>query len=819
MIVIKNLNKYFNKGKRNQVHVINDTSLKLDDNGLIALLGPSGCGKTTLLNTIGGLDKAKSGKIFIDGKQLSSRSAHRVDKMRNLNIGYIFQDYKLVDNLSVYDNVSLVLKMVGIKDKKEIKTRVEFVLEKVDMLRYKNRPAGMLSGGERQRVGIARAIVKDPAIILADEPTGNLDSKNTIEIMNIIKTISKDRLVILVTHERNLAKFYASRIIELQDGAVVTDYINDHNDNLDYVIDNKFYLKDFANKDNFNNKNHNINIYSDKEENINLDIVIKNGNVYIKSNSIEKIEVIDEHSKIELLDEHYKQMDQSDLAKYEFNFREVINNNIKKRYSGILNPFTLLIKGFQKVFDFSVIKKLLLVGFVISGMFIMYAFSSIAATLHVEDSDFVDTNKNYSIISLNNIGVEDYLSYETYNGVGYLLPGNSQVSFNLKYDEYYQTSSIPDTLSGSLSGASLISAKDIVSGKMPENNYEIVVDKTILQKLIDDDTMHFAKMAGITDVDKFLGKVVTITNLNNFTIVGICDLQSPSIYVAEGMMINILYNSTSSPYMGGVMYSEVVDLSMAENTYVDYSLVTDKIEIKKGRLPENDYEVMVNISNKDAMPLNKKIDAKINDTKLTVVGYYDSQDPLTYYLVNSNTIKYALIKKSTDITVYGPDKVTAIESFRAAGLNINDSYEKGRDNYMKSKRDSMIASLTVSGIIILISLIEIFLMTRSSFLSRIKEVGIYRAIGVKKSDIYKMFTGEIIAITTLTSVPGILFAAYILKVLSGIEFLSNYFIINLQMILVSIVFIYLFNLVVGLIPVFTTMRKTPAAIMARTDLE
>ena len=201
MLEIKGAKKYFNRHKKNQVCAIDDTTLTLDNNGLVALLGPSGCGKTTLLNSIGGLDKLSKGSIFIDGKKISSRFSYKVDKIRNLNVGYIFQDYKLVEDLSVYDNVSIVLKMIGIKDKNEIKKRVEYVLDKVGMLRYKKRPASMLSGGERQRVGIARAIVKDPDIILADEPTGNLDSKNSLEIMKIIRSIAKDRLVILVTHE------------------------------------------------------------------------------------------------------------------------------------------------------------------------------------------------------------------------------------------------------------------------------------------------------------------------------------------------------------------------------------------------------------------------------------------------------------------------------------------------------------------------------------------------------------------------------------------------------------------------------------------
>ena len=132
MIKLEKVNKYYNRYKKNEIHVINNTSLKLDNTGLVALLGPSGCGKTTLLNAIGGLDKVTSGKIYIDGKKLP-RNSNKVDKIRNLNIGYIFQDYYLVDSLSVYDNVALALKITGIKDKEEIK-KLECIDTETDML-------------------------------------------------------------------------------------------------------------------------------------------------------------------------------------------------------------------------------------------------------------------------------------------------------------------------------------------------------------------------------------------------------------------------------------------------------------------------------------------------------------------------------------------------------------------------------------------------------------------------------------------------------------------------------------------------------------
>ena len=408
MIRIENLNKYYNKGRKNQIHVIDNTNIELPDKGLVALLGASGSGKTTLLNAIGGLDKVNRGNIYINDKKITRRCSSKIDNIRNLNVGYIFQDYKLIDNMSVYDNVAMVLKMIGIKDKDEIKKRVEYILERVSMYRYRHRPCGMLSGGERQRVGIARALVKNPDIILADEPTGNLDSKNTIEIMNIIKSISRDKLVIMVTHEVDLAKFYASRIIEIVDGKVEKDYVNKNNDDLDYRIDNKFYLKDF--KYHSENKDSGINIdyYSDKVDKLNLIIVYKNGNLYIKNKDNEKIEVIDNSSSIELINDNYKKLDKSVYEEYSFDYDKIINKDFKLKYSSIFNIFSIFSSGIRRVFGYSLVKKLLLIGFFLSACFLTYSVSNVIGIMTLEEENFVSTNKNYLLLDTGYNNVNNY---------------------------------------------------------------------------------------------------------------------------------------------------------------------------------------------------------------------------------------------------------------------------------------------------------------------------------------------------------------------------------------------------------------------------
>lgn len=798
MIRIENLNKYYNRRRKNQIHVINNTNIELPDSGLVALLGASGSGKTTLLNAIGGLDKVNKGNIFINDKRITRRCVNKIDEIRNLNVGYIFQDYKLVDNMSVYDNVSIALKMIGIKDKDEIKRRVEYILERLGIYRYRYRPCSMLSGGERQRVSIARAIVKNPDIILADEPTGNLDSKNTIEIMNIIKSISKDKLVILVTHEVDLAKFYADRIIEIVDGKIDKDYENKNDLGLDYRIDNKFYLKDF--KYHNQNKDNDINIdyYSDTKDKLSLVIIVKNGNIYIKNKDIEKIEVIDSNSNIEIVNDNYKKLDKSVYEKYSFDYDKIINNNIRLKYSSIFNIFSLFGNGFRKVFRYSLVKKLLLIGFFLSSIFVTYSISNMLGIISIEDKDFVNTNKNYMMVDLVKLSVLDYLDYEKDKDINYILPGNSIVSLKIDSSNLYQIKYTDYSIRGSLSSIEMINDSDLIYGRMPSNSSEIVIDKLVYDKCNE------IEMIGLYDISKMIGtSVYLIDNVLEYEIVGIVDNNSPSIYTYNSEFINIISNNSDD-----------------DNSMYDYNLYKDKIKIVSGRIPSGDYEVIVNNSLKDVFKLNKYIDEiKINGNKLKVVGYYTSLDNINSYFVSSNTKKYSLIENSRGLVVYGNDKELLISKFKDDGRELKDSYLVDKEKYISERKDSIISSLIVALIMLIISLIEIILMMRSSFLSRIKEVGIYRAIGVKKSDIYKMFISESFAISSIASLPGILFVSYCLFLLSDISYISSNYVMNIYVLLLCIFVVYIFNILVGLIPVFNTIKKTPAEILARHDLD
>lgn len=803
MIKIEKIDKYFNKFKKNKIHVINNTSLEFESNGLVALLGPSGSGKTTLLNVIGGLDKVRKGNIFINGEKITKKFQGHVDRVRNLNIGYIFQDYKLIEDMSVYDNVALVLKMIGIKDKEEIDKRITYVLEKTGMLRYKKRPCSMLSGGERQRVGIARAIVKNPSIIIADEPTGNLDSKNSVEIMNIIKAISKDKLVILVTHEVNLAKFYASRIIELEDGKIINDYKNENEKDLDYEIGNTLYLKDYKYQENINQTK----VYSNSKIDLNVSIVISNNNIYIKTNDDRKIEVIDEESSIEMIDDHFKNITKEETLKYQFDFNSIINNS-KLKYSSIFNPISFITNGFKKVFNYSILKKILLGGFFLSGIFILFAFSSIAASLKIEDKNFLKINKNYLTVEAKKIRLDDYLNIENKLNADYIIPTNSIVNLKLKTDDFYQFNNYELFLEGSLTDIDFIKNDNLIIGKMPLNDNEILVDKMVIESVIKQEN---AQMMGLRSSKDFLDREIIIPNMDNMKIVGIINSNNPSIYTKRSKFINIIYHTLGN--------NNEKSTNNIENKYEDYNLFLNKVSLKEGRWPENDYEVVVNYNNHDEMKLNKEINKTINNHKLKVVGYYTSKEQIDTYLVNTNLIKIKLITSASDISIYTKNKEKVLnEAHNNFKINIKDSYLASKDEYIQSRKEGIKTTIISSGIIIIISLIEIFLMIRSSFLSRVKEVGIYRAIGVKRRDIYIMFSGEIIAITCLASIPGILFSTYVISLLTKISYLKSMLLINPIIVGYSILLVFIFNLIVGLVPIYNTLRKRPAEILSRTDI-
>ena len=221
MLELKKIKKSYKTGNFVQ-QALNDVSLQFRKNEFVSILGPSGSGKTTLLNIIGGLDHYDTGDLIINNRSTKNYKENDWNAYRNNCIGFIFQNYNLISHISILENVEMGMTLSGVSSKEKRK-RAKDVLKRVGLSEHAHKKPNQLSGGQMQRVAIARALANNPDIILADEPTGALDTKTSEQIMELIKEISKDKLVIMVTHNRELAEKYSTRIVELKDGKLLTD--------------------------------------------------------------------------------------------------------------------------------------------------------------------------------------------------------------------------------------------------------------------------------------------------------------------------------------------------------------------------------------------------------------------------------------------------------------------------------------------------------------------------------------------------------------------------------------------------------------------
>lgn len=223
MLQIKNLEKFYRTDEV-QTIALNKLSFEVKEGEFVAIMGPSGCGKSTLLNILGLLDNPDGGSFKFNGEEISKYNERKRSQLRKHNVGFVFQSFNLIDELTVFENVELPLIYTGVK-KSERKRRVEEVLEKMQIMHRRNHFPQQLSGGQQQRVAVARAVVNNPKLILADEPTGNLDSSNGNEVMDLLIDLNEaGTTIVMVTHSEHDAK-YSHRIIRMLDGQKVTENI------------------------------------------------------------------------------------------------------------------------------------------------------------------------------------------------------------------------------------------------------------------------------------------------------------------------------------------------------------------------------------------------------------------------------------------------------------------------------------------------------------------------------------------------------------------------------------------------------------------
>lgn len=767
MLTLKHLKKIYKTKSLTQV-ALNDVNVNFRKNEFVTILGQSGSGKTTLLNVIGGLDNYDYGELIINGKSTKNFKDNDWDYYRNSCVGFIFQNYNLINHISVYKNVELALTLSNSKDKRK---KVMDALKKVGLEKHVNKKPNELSGGQMQRVAIARALVNDPKIILADEPTGALDSKNSIMIMELIKKVAKDKLVIMVTHNKELAKKYASRIIELKDGVIINDSkpYNENEIKDDYVKikKTKMSLKAAVNLS-LNN------------------LKTKKGRTFLTSFA----------SSIGLIG----------IALI-LSISNGFNNQIKEYEKNTLSSFPITISKLTSTMDKKELednKKAFTGNYDYPQKNVLYPYSG-EENNKVHENAITDEYLNYiKSIDSNLLSAISYYTVTSFN----LMTTDNNENFKTVSGGSINFNSLPQDLNGD---SYLKDNYDLLSGSYPSSVYDVVlmvdsknrIDKNLLDALFVDSSkkeINFNEIVGkelkVISNDNYYSKI----NENVFAkkepskemydkgitlkIVGIVRGKKDNVLAS---IMDVISESMGSSMVSKIGYSnELINIIVNENK---------ESEIVKYQYNSNGVVFMGGISFDEA-----KI---TKDEALTILGANDVPASINIYPKDF---------KSKEQVISYLDEYNKDKEDEAKILYMD--YAKQIGDLSNGILDGItIVLIAFSSISLLVSSIMIGIITYISVLERTKEIGILRSLGARKKDITRVFNAETLIIGLISGVVSIIITLLLLipinKIIYNATELKNVGVLNPVHAVILVIISIMLTLIGGLIPSKGASKKDP----------
>ncbi len=766
MLELKDIKKSITLANYTQV-ALNDVSLKFRKNEFVAILGQSGSGKTTLLNIIGGLDHYDSGDLIINNKSTKKFKDTDWDAYRNNCIGFIFQSYNLISHISILANVELGMTLSGVSKKERRQKAIE-VLKKVGLENHINKKPNQLSGGQMQRVAIARALVNNPDIILADEPTGALDSKTSVQIMELIKEIAKDKLVIMVTHNSELAHDYANRIIELKDGNIISDTnkLEKQNNNKTYTIKKTAMSFLTALSLSFNN------------------IKTKKGRTLLTAfaSSIGIIGISIILSLSNGFDMQINQFEKDTLSSFPITIsRQATEMTAEDMMS--MTP-----DKSDSYIDEEVI----------------YPYDT-ASSMLIHKNVFTDDYLNY----INNIN-PDYIigiSYLRTMSLNMLIKNNDKIN----YVNNLNLTSLPKELKES-EETFLESAYDLLKGSYPKDKTEIVIavneknrlEKNILEVLGIDTTKEEISF------DELIEKEIRIILNDDFYI-------NNNNYFVPNMNYDEIYDEGITLKIVGIVRGKE-DNMLAQ--------IVNTMSMSQGAgniLYSNELAEYIIEQNKDSEIVNAQQDLDYNIltgekftenyTKDDMIAYLGAKD--IPYMINIYPVDFEA--KENIINYLNDNNKDKSDEDKIVYTDLADTFSTLSSNIMDAIGWVLIA---FSGISLIVSSIMIGIITYISVLERTKEIGILRSLGARKKDVSRVFNAETFIIGLASGLIGIIIARLLLfpinAILKDLTNLDNVAVMNPIHTLILITVAIILTLVGGLIPAVIASRKNPVEAL-RTE--
>lgn len=848
MLEIKKISKIYTTESFDQ-KALDEVSISFRENEFVSILGPSGSGKTTLLNIIGGLDKYTAGDLIINGVSTKEYTDRDWDTYRNHKIGFVFQSYNLITHQSILSNVELALTLSGVS-KKERRRKAEKALASVGLKEHMYKRPNQLSGGQMQRVAIARALVNNPDIVLADEPTGALDSKTSEQIMNLLKEVAKDRLVVMVTHNRELAETYSTRIIELKDGVVT-------NDTNPFTVDTKEVVK--QKKD----KRTNMSFKTALGLSLN-NLMTKKGRTILTAfaGSIGIIGIALILSLSSGVQEYIDRVQKETLTSYpltiEANSVDVtsIMTEAQERQKEAIEES----KGSKKVYSNNTIGDM------------MSIFGSKIETNNIKDfKDYVEEKKvldEYaSEISYQYDLDLQIFKADTSDGVLQVHPDSVMESMGFGTDSRMMIGDVwtqmfeNDDLNNQL--------YEVVAGRMPEKYNEVVLLMDSNNR-VSDYVLYAIGLKDQEELEEMLQKIMkgeeVESKIESYTFDEILDLEfkfllNSDYYKKVGNMwvdkredeaylkekvdaaetlkvvgiirpnedVTITTNS-----MGGILYTKELE------TYI-INKANEAVIVKEQKdNPETNVITGLNFEDDDfsiekLTPEQQAYLATLSPEEIAdLVDMYREQSEATYETILRDLGAIDLENPSS-IHIYAKD-FESKDSIKDVITKYNEKQERNGHEENIINYSDLVGMLMsgITGIIdivsyVLISFVSISLVVSSimigiityiSVLERTKEIGILRAIGASKKDVSRVFNAETLIVGFAAGLFGVLVTVLlnipinmVIKALTGVSGISSLPIVGAVVLILISVFL---TMIAGLIPARVASVKDPVEAL-RTE--
>lgn len=763
MLELKKISKSYKTGSFVQ-QALKEVSIQFRNNEFVAILGASGSGKTTLLNIIGGLDQYDSGDLIINNKSTKKFKAIDWDRYRNHCVGFIFQNYNLIPHISILDNVEMGMTLSGVNSKTR-KKKAKEALKKVGLLEHIHKKPNQLSGGQMQRVAIARALVNNPDIILADEPTGALDTKTSIQIMDLIKDIAKDKLVIMVTHNPDLAKDYATRIIEFKDGTKISDSNPVTEKEKDTsILKIKKTAMNFrtALKLSFNNIKTKkgrtlLTAFASSIGIIGIALILSLSNGFkievdnFEKNTLSQAPVIISTQAMTMSEETVSQIKKEDSPKYPKEEKVYALEDVMETvlHTNILSDEYI---EYVKKLDTSLL----------SGVSYQQATNFNIITKTKDGYKLVADSSNWTLLPTNPNKNESGIIYDNYdilageineNEPGLILQVNSK-------NQIYQSTLEALGLSGK------------------EVSFEDILNQEL--KVVGNDE-YYLQYGSIFVPNQDLEKLYQ--NKNNITlkVQAIIRGKSDKEMITNGSGIGYT-NALTELVISKNKDSKIV--SYQEKS--DYNILTNQpFDEKDGSM--NTKEIMLGYLGKDVKPNVIYLYPKDFESKKEITTYLD---------------KYNEDKEEKDVVEY-TDMAAMISTLSG---NIMDAIT--------------VVLVAFSSISLIVSSIMIAIITYISVLERIKEIGILRALGARRKDIKRVFNAETFIIGLTSGILGILIA-YLLtipanQIIENLSGLAGVAKLNIYHAIILVIINIILTMIGGAIPSRMASKKDPVEAL-RTE--